>query len=130
MNLMAYPKDYKYTREHEWIQVKGNTATIGITDHAQESLGDIVSVELPKPGAQLEAGKTFGTVESVKAVTELYAPASGKVVEVNVSLNQAPEAVNKDAHSAWMIKLELSNPKQADGLMSAEDYEKYIAEEK
>ena len=127
---MAYPKDFKYTREHEWIQVKGNTATVGITDHAQESLGDIVFVELPKAGAQVEAGKSFGTVESVKAVSELYAPASGKVVEVNDSLNQTPEAVNQDAHKAWMIKLELTNPGQADGLMSAEDYEKYVAEEK
>jgi glycine cleavage system H protein len=127
---MAYPKDYKYTKEHEWIQVKGNTATVGITDHAQESLGDIVFVELPKVGSQVEAGKSFGTVESVKAVSELYAPASGKVVEVNESLNQSPEAVNQDAHKAWMIKLELANPGQADGLMSADDYEKYVAEEK
>jgi glycine cleavage system H protein len=103
---------------------------VGITDHAQESLGDIVFVELPKVGAQVEAGKSFGTVESVKAVSELYAPASGKVVEINENLNQSPEAVNKDAHSAWMIKLELANPKQADALMSSDDYEKYIAEEK
>jgi glycine cleavage system H protein len=130
MNPMAYPKDYKYTKEHEWIQIKGNTALVGITDHAQESLGDIVFVELPKVGAQVEAGKSFGTVESVKAVSELYAPASGKVVEVNDSLNQSPEAVNQDAHKAWMIKLELSNPSQADGLMLADDYEKYVAEEK
>ncbi|MCU1333959.1 MAG: glycine cleavage system protein, partial [Candidatus Angelobacter sp.] len=93
---MAYPKDYKYTREHEWIQVKGNTATVGITDHAQESLGDIVFVELPKVGVQMEAGKSFGTVESVKAVSELYAPASGKVVEIYESLKQAPESVNQD----------------------------------
>ncbi|MGC2743975.1 MAG: glycine cleavage system protein GcvH [Candidatus Angelobacter sp.] len=127
---MAYPKDYKYTKEHEWIQVNGNSAIVGITDHAQESLGDIVFVELPKVGAQVEAGKSFGTVESVKAVSELYAPASGKVVEVNESLNQSPEAVNQDAHAAWMIKLELTNPSQADALMSADDYEKYIAEEK
>ena len=127
---MAYPKDYRYTKEHEWIQVKGNTGLVGITDHAQESLGDIVFVELPKVGAQVETGKSFGTVESVKAVSELYAPASGKVVEINESLNQAPEAVNKDAHSACMIKLELADPKQADALMSAEDYEKYVAEEK
>jgi len=127
---MAYPKDYKYTKEHEWIQVKGNSAIVGITDHAQESLGDIVFVELPKVGAQVEAGKSFGTVESVKAVSELYAPASGKVVAINGSLNQGPEAVNQDAHAAWMIKLELSNPSQADALMSADDYEKYIAEEK
>jgi glycine cleavage system H protein len=127
---MAYPKDYRYTKEHEWIQVKGNTGLVGITDHAQESLGDIVFVELPKIGAQMEAGKSFGTVESVKAVSELYAPASGKVVAVNESLNQSPEDVNKDAHAAWMIKLELSDPKQADALLSADDYEKFVAEEK
>ncbi len=127
---MAYPKDYKYTKEHEWIQVKGNAGTVGITDHAQESLGDIVFVELPKVGAQLQAGKSFGTVESVKAVSELYAPASGKVMEVNEALNQSPENINKDAHAAWMIKLELSNPKEADALLSTEQYEKYIAEEK
>lgn len=127
---MAYPKDYRYTKEHEWIQVKGNSGLVGITNHAQESLGDIVFVELPKNGVQLQAGKSFGTVESVKAVSELYSPASGKVIEVNEGLNQAPEDINKDAHSAWMIKIELSNPKEADALMSADDYEKYIAEEK
>jgi glycine cleavage system H protein len=127
---MAYPKDYKYTKEHEWIQVNGKTGLVGITDHAQESLGDIVFVELPKIGAALEAGKAFGTVESVKAVSELYAPASGKVTEVNEALNSAPEEVNKDAHKAWMIKVELSNPAEASALLSAEDYEKYIAEEK
>jgi glycine cleavage system H protein len=127
---MAYPKDYKYTKEHEWIHVNGNTATVGITDHAQESLGDIVFVELPKVGAQLEAGKSFGTVESVKAVSELYAPASGKVVEINQALNQTPEEVNNDAHKAWMIKLELSKPGEINGLLSVDDYEKYVAEEK
>lgn len=127
---MAYPKDYKYTKEHEWLQVKGNTGLVGITDHAQESLGDIVFVELPKIGSQMEVGKSFGTVESVKAVSELYAPASGKVIEINESLNQGPEAINKDAHGAWMVKLELADPKQADALMPADDYEKYIAEEK
>jgi glycine cleavage system H protein len=127
---MAYPKDYKYTKEHEWIQVNGNTATVGITDHAQDSLGDIVFVELPKVGAQIQAGKSFGTVESVKAVSDLYAPASGKVTAVNDSLNNSPENVNKDAHAAWMIKLELSNPGEITGLLSADDYEKYVAEEK
>ena len=127
---MAYPKDYRYTKEHEWIQVKGNTALIGITDHAQEALGDIVFVELPKVGAQLNSGSSFGTVESVKAVSELYAPASGKVTEINESLNQSPENINKEANTAWMIKIELSDPKQADALMSADDYEKFIAEEK
>jgi glycine cleavage system H protein len=127
---MAYPKDYKYTKEHEWIHANGNVATIGITDHAQESLGDIVFVELPKPGAQLQAGKSFGTVESVKAVSDLYAPASGKVTEINEALNQSPENINKDAHSAWMIKMELANPSELNNLLSADDYEKYVAEEK
>jgi glycine cleavage system H protein len=127
---MAYPKDYKYTKEHEWMQVNGNTGTVGITDHAQESLGDIVFVELPKMGAQLQVGKSFGTVESVKAVSELYAPASGKVTAVNDVLNQSPENINKDAHAAWMIKLELTNPAEVNALLSADDYEKYVAEEK
>ena len=127
---MAYPKDYKYTKEHEWIHANGNVATVGITDHAQESLGDIVFVELPKPGAQVQAGKSFGTVESVKAVSDLYAPASGKVTEINEALNQSPENINKDAHSAWMIKMELANPSELNGLLSAEEYEKYVAEEK
>src|SRR6516162_7246429 len=127
---MTYPKDYKYTREHEWIQVNGSTGTVGITDHAQESLGDIVFVELPKVGTQLQAGKSFGTVESVKAVSELYAPASGKVTAINEALNQSPENVNKDAHGAWMIKIELSNPSETAGLLSADDYEKFVAEEK
>ena|SRR5437763_12819758 len=126
---MAYPNDYRYTREHEWIQVQGNTALVGITNHAQESLGDIVFVELPKTGAEYKKGDTFGTVESVKAVSDLYAPASGKVVAVNENLTGAPEMVNKDAHGAWMIKLELKDLKEADSLLSAQEYESYIAEE-
>ncbi|MBZ5525100.1 MAG: glycine cleavage system protein GcvH [Acidobacteriia bacterium] len=127
---MAYPKDFKYTKEHEWIKAQGNSAQVGITHHAQEALGDIVFVELPKVGAVLEAGKSFGTVESVKAVSELYAPASGKVVAINEALNQSPETVNTDAHGAWMIKLELSNPGELNALLSADQYEAYIAEEK
>ena len=127
---MAYPNDYRYTREHEWIQVQGNTALVGITNHAQESLGDIVFVELPKTGTEYKKGDTFGTVESVKAVSDLYAPASGKVMAVNENLTGAPEMVNKDAHGAWMIKLELKDPKEADSLLSAQEYESYIAEEK
>ncbi|PYP85394.1 MAG: glycine cleavage system protein GcvH [Candidatus Angelobacter sp. Gp1-AA117] len=126
---MAYPNDYRYTKEHEWIQVKGNTALVGITDHAQESLGDIVFVELPKVGAQLKKGDTFGTVESVKAVSDLYAPASGKVVEINGDLTQSPENINKDAHGSWMVKLELADAKEADSLLSSADYETYIKEE-
>jgi glycine cleavage system H protein len=127
---MAYPKDYRYTKEHEWIQVSGNTGLVGITDHAQESLGDIVFVELPKVGGNLDAGKTFGTVESVKAVSELYAPVAGRVVEINESLNQAPEQINKDAHRAWMVKIELTHPDDLRSLLSAEEYEQYVAEEK
>jgi glycine cleavage system H protein len=126
---MAYPADRKYTKEHEWIQASGNSATIGITDHAQESLGDIVFVELPKVGAELTAGKPFGTVESVKAVSDLYAPASGTVTEANTDLATAPEKVNQDAHGAWMIKITLKNPNELDGLLSSADYEKFVAEE-
>ena len=126
---MAYPADYEYTKEHEWIKVEGKTGTIGITDYAQNSLGDIVFVELPKVGASLTQGKTFGTVESVKAVSDLYAPASGTVTEVNQQLTDAPEKVNTDAHGAWMIKITLSNPAELNGLLSAADYEKFVAEE-
>jgi len=126
---MHYPTDRKYTKEHEWIQVNGSTAAIGITAYAQESLGDIVFVELPKVGAELAAGKTFGTVESVKAVSDLYAPASGTVTEVNGDLATSPENVNKDAHGSWMLKVTLKNPKELDGLLSAADYEKFVAEE-
>jgi glycine cleavage system H protein len=126
---MAYPTDRKYTKQHEWIQANGSSATVGITDHAQESLGDIVFVELPKVGAELAAGKAFGTVESVKAVSDLYAPASGTVTEVNGNLVTSPESVNKDAHASWMLKITLKNPKELDALLSAADYEKYVAEE-
>lgn len=126
---MAYPKDYRYTKEHEWIKVDGNTATIGITDHAQNSLGDIVFVELPKKGAEVSAHKTFGSVESVKAVSDLYSPASGTVVETNDALTSAPEKVNSDAHGSWMIKIQLKDPNEVNSLMSADDYEKYVAEE-
>jgi len=126
---MAYPTDRKYTKEHEWIKAIGASATVGITDYAQESLGDIVFVEAPKVGAELTAGKTFGTVESVKAVSDLFAPASGTVTEVNAELATAPEKVNKDPHGAWMVKLTLKNPSELDGLLSAADYEKFVAEE-
>lgn len=126
---MAYPTDRKYTKEHEWIQVNGNSAAIGITDYAQQSLGDIVFVEVPKVGAELVAGKTFGTVESVKAVSDLFAPASGTVTEVNGALATSPENVNKDAHGSWMVKITLKNPADLNALLSAEDYEKFVAEE-
>jgi glycine cleavage system H protein len=126
---MAYPTDRKYTKEHEWIQVNGTTAAVGITDYAQESLGDIVFVETPKVGTEVTAGKTFGTVESVKAVSDLFAPATGTVSEVNGELATSPEKVNKDPHGAWMIKITLKNPGELDSLLSAADYEKFVAEE-
>ena len=126
---MAYPADFKYTKEHEWLKVDGNTGTIGITDHAQNSLGDIVFVELPKVGAEIAAGQTFGSVESVKAVSDLYAPVSGTVTEVNQALNTSPEEVNKDAHAAWMIKITLKDPAEVGKLLTAADYEKFAAEE-
>lgn len=126
---MPYPTDYKYTKEHEWIKPEGKNATIGITHHAQESLGDIVFVDLPKAGSELTAGKSFGSVESVKAVSDLYAPVSGTVTEVNGELATAPETINKDAHSAWMIKIALKDPAELNSLLPAADYEKFVAEE-
>ena len=126
---MDYPTDYKYTKEHEWINADGASATIGITHHAQESLGDIVFVELPKVGAQLTAGKPFSSVESVKAVSDLFAPASGTVTEVNGELTSAPEKINQNAHSAWIVKITLKDPNERNSLLSAADYEKFVAEE-
>jgi glycine cleavage system H protein len=126
---MVYPADFKYTKEHEWIKADGGNATIGITHYAQESLGDIVFVDLPKPGAEVAAGKTFGSVESVKAVSDLYAPASGTVTEVNGDLATAPEKINQDAHGAWMLKMKLKNPGELNALLSSADYEKFVAEE-
>ena len=126
--MASYPKDLKYTKEHEWLKLDGKSASVGITDYAQQALGDIVFVELPKVGAQVEAGKPFGTVESVKSVSEIYAPVSGKVTAINEELATAPEKINADAHSAWMIKIETSGSPAA-GLLSAEDYEKFVAEE-
>jgi glycine cleavage system H protein len=126
---MSYPIDRKYTKEHEWVQASGGTATVGITDYAQNSLGDIVFVELPKVGAELAAGKTFGTVESVKAVSDLYAPVAGTVTEINGDLATSPEKVNKDPHGSWMLKLTLKNASELEALLSAADYEKFVAEE-
>ncbi len=123
---MSYPTDRKYTKEHEWITPDG---TIGITAHAQDSLGDIVFVELPKVGAEITSGKTFGTVESVKAVSDLFAPVSGTVTATNDALSTAPEQVNKDAHAAWMVKIKIKDPAELNGLLSAADYEKFISEE-
>jgi len=126
---MSYPTDYKYTKEHEWIKADGKNATVGITHHAQESLGDIVFVDLPKVGSEINAGKAFGSVESVKAVSDLYAPVSGTVMDLNADLATAPEKINKDAHSAWMIKVTLKDPAELNSLLSAADYEKFVAEE-
>jgi glycine cleavage system H protein len=126
---MAYPASYRYTREHEWIETDGKTGKVGITDYAQNSLGDIVFVDLPKVGSSLELGKVFGSVESVKAVSDLYSPVTGTVIEINEELATAPEKINTDAHGAWILKVQLSNPSEADGLLSAEDYEKYVKEE-
>jgi glycine cleavage system H protein len=126
---MAYPKQFRYTKEHEWVDAKGDLATIGITDYAQHELGDVVFVELPKPGAKIEAGKTFGTVESVKAVSEIYAPAAGEVLEANSELHNTPEKLNTDPHgAAWLIKVRLANPAEVAKLMDAAAYEAYITE--
>jgi glycine cleavage system H protein len=126
---MAYPATYRYTKEHEWLQIDGNIGTVGITDYAQNSLGDIVYVDLPKVGDTIESGKSFGSVESVKAVSDLFAPVSGKVTAVNDALKDAPEKINSDANTTWMLKVELSDVKQTDGLLTAADYEKFISEE-
>jgi len=126
---MAYPENYKYTREHEWIEVAGNVGTVGITDHAQNSLGDIVFVDAPKVGTKVEKGAVFGSVESVKAVSDLYSPVTGTVTEVNEELHASPEKINTDAHSSWIIKVELNDLAELEALLSAEAYEKFIAEE-
>jgi glycine cleavage system H protein len=126
---MAYPDDRKYTKEHEWVLANGTSASIGITQYAQDSLGDIVFVDLPKVGSDIAVGKTFGSVESVKAVSDLFAPASGTVTAVNEELATAPEKVNQDAHAAWMLKITLSNSAELNSLLSATDYEKFVAEE-
>jgi glycine cleavage system H protein len=123
---MPSPTDRKYTKEHEWIAADG---TMGITDHAQEALGDIVFVELPKAGTELTKGKPFGTVESVKAVSDIYAPVSGTVTAANEALATAPEQVNKDAHAAWFIKIKITDPSELDALLSAADYDKFVSEE-
>jgi glycine cleavage system H protein len=126
---MAYPADYRYTKEHEWIKVDGTIGTVGITDYAQNSLGDIVFVDLPKVGDAVEAGKSFGSVESVKAVSDLFAPVSGTVTAVNEDLKDAPEKINSDANTTWLLKVELSDAKQVDALLSAAEYEKFTSEE-
>jgi glycine cleavage system H protein len=126
-----YPENYRYTKEHEWVLVEGDTGTVGITDHAQEELGDIVYVDLPKVGTAIEQGKSLGSVESVKAVSDVYCPVGGEVTAVNATLADKPESLNSDPHgAAWLIKLKLTDPAQAQSLMTAAEYEAYIGAEK
>jgi glycine cleavage system H protein len=126
---MAYPANYRYTKEHEWIDFDGKTGTVGITDYAQNSLGDIVFVDLPKVGSAVEAGKVFGSVESVKAVSDLYSPVTGTVTEINETLTATPEKINTEPHSAWIIKVELKNPSEVEKLLRSTDYDKFVSEE-
>jgi glycine cleavage system H protein len=124
-----YPKDYRYTKEHEWIKIDGAIGTVGITDYAQHELGDVVFVEVPKVGAQLKGGQSLGTIESVKAVSEIFTPVSGEVTETNPALHDAPEKINSDPHgAAWLVKIRLADPKEVSALMDAAAYEAYIAE--
>lgn len=126
-----YPDNFRYTKEHEWVLVEGDTGTIGITDHAQEELGDIVYVDLPKTGTRLEQGKSLGSVESVKAVSDVYSPVSGEVLDANGLLAEAPEKLNEDPHgTAWLVKVKLANPAEVQNLMTAADYQTYIGAEK
>jgi glycine cleavage system H protein len=126
---MAYPPSYRYTREHEWIQLDGSIGTIGITDYAQNSLGDIVYVDVPKIGDPVTANQTFGSVESVKAVSDLYSPVTGTVTATNDELKSSPDKINEAPHEAWIIKVELSEPAEFDKLLDAAAYEAFIAEE-
>ncbi len=125
-----YPANFFYTKEHEWVRVEGDTGVVGITDHAQKELGDIVYVDLPKLGAAVVRGATFGSVESVKAVSEIYAPVTGEVIEINEVLATTPEKLNEDPHNeAWLVKIKLSAPDEIKQLMNAEDYQKYVGAE-
>ena len=124
---MAYPADLKYTKDHEWMRVSGDVAEVGITDYAQEQLGDVVFVELPDVGRQIKAGESFGSIESVKAVSELFAPAAGEIIEVNPYLKDHPEAVNSKPHETWMVKIKLSDPNSSSGLLDSAGYEGLIA---
>ena len=125
-----YPINLRYTKEHEWVRLEGDIATVGITDHAQKELGDIVYVDLPKLGAHVEQAKTLGSVESVKAVSDIFAPISGEVTEINEMLSTTPEKLNEDPHgAAWLVKIKVSAPDEVNRLLSAEDYQKYIGAE-
>jgi glycine cleavage system H protein len=127
---MSYPENFRYTKEHEWVKAEGDTAYVGITDHAQHELGDIVFVDLPKAGTKLSKGETLGSVESVKAVSDIYAPVSGEVLEANAALTQTPEKLNEDPHGeAWLVKVKLSSAGEINDLMSAGDYQTYVGAE-
>jgi len=126
---MAYPTNYRYTREHEWIELAGSIGTIGITDYAQKSLGDIVYVDMPKVGDPVTANATFGSVESVKAVSDLFSPVTGTVTAVNEALTSAPDKINETPHESWIIKVEVADPAQVNALLDAAAYEAFIAEE-
>jgi glycine cleavage system H protein len=126
-----YPESFRYTKEHEWVLLEGDTGTVGITDHAQQELGDIVYVDLPKVGAKVDQGKSLGSVESVKAVSDIYSPVSGEILEINTSLADAPEKLNTDPHGdAWLVKIKLAAPEEVLQLMSAADYQTYVGAEK
>ena len=128
--MRVYPTDLKYDKEHEWVRVEGDAAYVGISDFAQDQLGEVVYVDLPSVGDELVAGETFGEIESVKSVSELYAPVTGTVLEVNGDLDKSPETINSDPYAAgWMIKVSLADPSQLDGLMSPADYESFVANE-
>jgi glycine cleavage system H protein len=129
IEVMSYPATYRYTKEHEWIEATGTEATVGITDYAQHLLGDIVFVDLPKIGAELAQKDSFGSVESVKAVSDVYAPVAGTVTAINEALTSAPETINSDANTTWLIKVTLSDPAQLEGLLDAAAYEKFVSEE-
>jgi glycine cleavage system H protein len=124
---MSYPATFRYSKDHEWIDISGDRARVGVTDFAQEQLGDVVYLELPEVGTRLKAGQSFGTIESVKAVSELYAPMSGEVLEVNQALKDKPETVNRDPHASWMIVLKLSSPDEAASLLDATAYAASLA---
>jgi glycine cleavage system H protein len=123
---MSYPTDLKYTKDHEWIRISGDTAEVGITDYAQQQLGDVVYVDLPDVGRRVSGGETFGSIESVKAVSELFAPMGGEIIEVNGELKNHPEAVNSKPHATWMIKVRLADPSDTAALLDAQQYESTI----
>ena len=125
---MNFPENLKYTKDHEWIRIEGTIGTVGITEYAQGELGDVVFVELPKIGAKVESGQSFGTVEAVKAVSDLYSPVTGEVTEINKEIQDSPELVNKESYErGWMIKIQIDNPSEVNSLLDAEAYKKLIA---